>query len=231
MVSIIPKVFLVGGSDFLSRQKAVESIKKKILKEKAGSLHTVIFYSKEIDIKLLQERIATFSFSGDKIIIFKDAYNLAKNVKDYLENNLEAAAKNNYLVFEIEEDYSKFKKDKKIISDSFFSTLFKKASVYNISSSEPKKVSVEDFKWSVRKGELSSSIYILEKIFEQQHQGRELGPQLLGIIISELSVLRHPFYKRENFAYLWAADREIKEKGMDTRLVIQRLLVKLFAKK
>lgn len=230
-VNINPKVFLVGGCDFLSRHKAVQDIKKKILKERASSLHTVTFYNKEIDVKLLQERVFTFSFSRDKIVIFKDAGNLPKSIKDYLLDNWDKITENNYFIFEIEEDCSKSQKDNKLISDKFLNAISKKSVVYNINSPLHRKVSVEDFKWSIRRGDLSGSIYILEKLFEHHGEGKELGPQLLGIIVSEVFSPSHSACKRENFTCLWDTDRAIKEKGMDCRLALQRLIVKLLAGK
>jgi hypothetical protein len=224
MVTTHKKVFLIAGSGFFQRKQAIDNIKKKILLRKQAPLNVLTFYSKEIDIKDLQEKILTFSFDKDKIIIFKDAYRLSRVVKDFLFDNFEKIISNNYMILEIEKDYFQLRKDKKISGDKFFNHIFKEGVSFRVSSQQ-KEVSLEDFKRSIRKKDLSSSLYFLERLFKDGNS-RELGPLILGILVREFSYFKQSDIKEKCFSYLWDTDRAIKERGIETQLAIELLIVK-----
>lgn len=135
----------------------------------------------------------------------------------------------NSIIFETDKDYYQLQRNKKFISDKFFSLVFKKAALFKIASSK-KKVSIEDFFNSVRKNDLASSLFVLESLFTGAAKDKSLGPQIVGFLVGKFSYLGYSAKKDKYFKHLWEADRAIKEKGFDTRLVIETLLVKLFAK-
>ena len=80
---------------------------------------------------------------------------------------------------------------------------------------------------SLRRKDLSSSLYILESLFEGGSKDKLLGVQVIGILVRNSSYLKGSLKKNKSFKYLWEADRAIKEKGGDVRLAIGALLVKL----
>ncbi|UCG35831.1 MAG: hypothetical protein JSW17_03280 [Candidatus Omnitrophota bacterium] len=230
MVNITERVSSVIGIDALARQRAIENIKQRILKDKSRTLNTVIFYPKEINLKDLQEKIITYSFDKDKLIIFKNACRLSADVKKFLFESFKKIVASNYLVFEIERDYFSLVRDSKISSDKFFQLILKKGRVLRISS-YGRKVSIEDFKRSVRRNDLSSSLYVLEKLFVDVGRSREkeYATFLLGVLLTEVSFRRRDSQKEKNLNLLWETDRALKEKGIDSRLALEVLLAKLIA--
>jgi len=226
MVNIRERVFLIVGTDFSQRQRVIENIKKRILKEKASSFNNLIVYSKEANAKDLGEKLFTTSFGKNKIIIFKNVDDLPVEIRKFLFTNLDRILSNNYLIFETDKDYYQFQKNKKFVNDDFFVSVLKKATLSKVASIKG-KVTIEDFMASLRKNNLSESVYITEKLFAGGSKDRILGPQIIGILVSKISFLKDPAKKDKYFKYLWEADRAIKEKGLDSRLVIESLLTKV----
>lgn len=221
------RVFLIAGSDFSQRHRAIANIRERILRDKTASLNTLTFYSKEIDISNFQEKLFNFSFDKEKIIILKDAGRLSKDARAFLGNNLEKIISNNYIILETDDDYFSLRRDKKLSSDKFFSIILKDACIIKVLSSSHES-SLEDFKRNIRKNDLSAAFHVLEKLFEVNAKDRDFGPLLLGVLVREISYMRDPSARGKYFRYLWEADRNIKEKGMDTRLAIEVLLAKMF---
>jgi hypothetical protein len=226
MAKIEDRLFLVASTLFGQRQRAIENIRRSILKSAPSSLHIFTFYSKNIDINELKRKLFTFSFNKDKIIIFKEADALPSNIKDFLFKNIREIISSNFLILEIEREYQSFSRDRKFVSDSFFSFVFKKAKLFKMSSPRL-TASLEDFKRSLRRGNLVSSLYIVEKLFKENAKEKELAMQILGILIREFCNLSNPYEKKRCLNYLREGDRLLKDKGVDSRLAVELLLIKL----
>ncbi len=226
MVNIRERVFLISGTNFLQRQYAIRNIKKRILKGKHTPLDTIIFYAKETKLEDLAEKLLTASFEKIKIAVFKNSQDLSPATRTFLFKNLNKISAANYLIFETDKDYYQFQRNKKFSSDKLFSFILKKAAVFRISSTREKNT-IEDFMSSVRRNDLTTSVYILEKLFKEGSKSKILGPQIIGILVRKLSYLRGSSEKERCFQCLWEADRAIKEKGLDPRLVIETLLTKV----
>lgn len=223
MVTIKDRVFFVYGTDFTARRLIVENIKKKILQGNTSSLSTLIFYPKEINIKDLQEKVLLSSFDKKKVLIFKDIYNLPKEVKDFLYSNFNKIVSNNYLVFEAEADSLG---SKKISADIFFNLIFTKVACHKAGPTVY-KASFDDFKKSIRQNNITQAIYILDKLFEDRASDNEkktLGLQLFGVLVSESSYLKNDILRQKYLNYLWEADRAMKERGFDPRFAIELFL-------
>jgi hypothetical protein len=229
MVKVDTRLFLVVGADFLQRQRAIENIKRRVFKNHPTSLNTLIFYSKEIDLSQLKKKIFTFSFDKEKIVILKNAEFLSKEITDFFFKNIKKILLGNYLIFEIEKDYYNLRKDKNFLSHNFFRLLLSKAKIFKVPSYSS-RVSLEEFKKSIRRRDLDSSLYILEKLFKTQTKEKEIGMQVLGILIKEFSSMQGMLEREKNLSYLWEADRSIKEKRLNYLLVLNRLLVKILGK-
>ncbi|MEI8350408.1 MAG: hypothetical protein WCI77_09700 [Candidatus Omnitrophota bacterium] len=222
------KLFLVASADFSQRYTAIEAIKRKILKEKSTALNILTCYSKDIELKDLQERILTFSFDSQKIVVFKDAYHLSKEVKDFMVKSFKTICSFNYLIFEMEKDYTQLMRDKKIISDKFLGFILRKALRPKLSMAH-KESTLEDFRSALHRNDVASALYILGKLFEAKASEKEreiLGLQIVGLLVSELSYLSNSFVKQKYFDYLWQTDRAIKEKGIEPRFAIELFLSK-----
>ncbi|MFA5007656.1 MAG: hypothetical protein WC546_00300 [Candidatus Omnitrophota bacterium] len=229
MVSTKEKVFFVSGANFSGRRLIIENIKKKTLKGNISSFNILNFYPKEINLKDLQEKVLLSSFDKEKILIFKDAYNLPKEVKDFLYDNFSKAISNNYIIFEAEGNYSL--KNKKIASDKFFNFILSKAACYK-ADTKFYEISFDDFRKSIRQNNVTQAIYVLDKLFEEKASDNEkktLGLQLFGVLISESSYLKNDTLRKKYLNYLWEADRAIKERGLDPRFAIELFLSRSLA--
>ncbi|MCK9573212.1 MAG: hypothetical protein M0R20_02270 [Candidatus Omnitrophica bacterium] len=223
MVVLKDRIFFVSGSDFEGRKLIIENIKKKTLAIGQTSLNVLNFYPKEINIKDLQEKVLLSSFDEKRMLIFKDVYNLSKEVKDFLCNNLDKIVSNNYIVFEAEGDVLK---NKKMSADKFFNFIANSARCYKTSLSEP-ALSFEDFKKSIRQNNAAQAMYVLAKLYQEKSSDSEkkaLGLQLIGVLVSEFSCLKDDVSRKKYFNYLWKADRAIKERGFDPRFAIELFL-------
>ncbi len=226
MVNIRERVFLISGTNFLQRRQAIESIKKRILKEKVTPLDVYTFYGKEAGARDLSEKLFTASFKKTKIIVFKNFQDLSVPARNFLFENLNKILASNYLIFETDRDYYEFQKNKKFLTDKFFNCVLKKAALFRTASVKEKN-SIEDFMGSIRKNDLAASVYILEKLFKSGSKDKVLGPQVIGILVQKFSFLKDSAEKDRCFKYLWEADRAIKEKGLNSRLVIETLLARV----
>lgn len=234
MVGLNNRVFLVTGKDFAQRRLAIDGIKKKVLKKASAYLNILTFYGKEIILKDLKEKIFTFSFEGEKIILIKDADRLSKEIREFLLGNFKKIISCNYLILETEIDYAQLGRDKKISADKFFNFILKHAEIpfkyRNFSTAYG--VSFEAFKKSVRANDLSNSLYILGKLFDNKISDREkeiFGLQILGVLVGECSYLRNPLLREATFKHLWATDRLIKEGAYSPRFALEVLLTKLLS--
>lgn len=225
MVTNSKRVFIVSGTDFFQRKLALDNIKKRLMPQKSGGLNILTFYSREIDIKVFQEKIFTFSFDREKIIVLKNADDLSRETKEFILENYKEIISANFIILEMDRDYWTLQRDKKIANDKFFSFIFKNAVSTN-SGTAAKEVSWDDFKRGIRSRDLNSSMYCLERLFEKNNE-REIGPLILGILVREVACLRDFADREKKLSYLWEADRQIKEKGIDTKLAIEVLLTKL----
>ena len=230
MVSLKQKVFSVVGTDSFGRQQAVRNIRTRILKNKPRSLNTHTIYGNEIELKALQETLATVSFDSEKLVIFKDALRIGVKVREYLYKNLKSILTNNYLVFEMEKDYPQLIKEKRVIGDKLWAAVLKNGVVLKLAS-QKREVTIEDFKFALRRNDLSGTIYALEKLLGEKSAGkeRELAPFILGVLTAEISYRKDLSQKEQAFEYLWQADRQMKEKGLDARMVLEKLVTRLIA--
>ena len=228
MANLKSRIFLICGQDFASRRLIIENIKKTILQKATGSLNTLIFYAKEIDIKDLQEKILLIPFDQKKILIFKDIENIPKAIKDFLLTSITKILSNNYILFETEKNY--FANDRRIAQDKFLSFIFSNSTIFK-AGKYIYQTSFNDFINSIRSGDPASSLYVLSRLFEAKTSDGEkkaLGLQLFGVLVSEVSYLKDKNLREKYFKQLLKTDRMIKEKGMEPRFAIELFLSRSF---
>ena len=224
------RVFSIVGTDSFGRQQAARNIRTRILKDKPRSLNTHTIYGNEVELKELQEILATVSFDSEKLVVFKDALKIGVKIREYLYKNLKSILANNYLIFEMEKDYPKLIKEKKVLGDKLWSTILKDGVVLKLASAK-KEITIEDFKYALRRNDLSGTIYALERLLGEKSAGkeRELAPFILGVLTAEISYRKDLSQKEQAFEHLWQADRQMKEKGLDARMVLEKLITRLIA--
>ncbi|MDD5195020.1 MAG: hypothetical protein PHQ96_05030 [Candidatus Omnitrophica bacterium] len=226
MVVLRDRLFLVIDLQFLQRQRTIDAIKNKIFHNAALSLSTFTFYGKDINIDEFKEKVLTFSFERNKIILIKEAFLLPTQAKDFLFANFAKIIQSNYIILEIEKEYQQFKQDKKVIADTFFNFILKNAAIYK-SDAVSGEVSFEDLKKMVRKNDLAAALYVLERLFAAKPKDELLGVQVLGWLVFQGSYANQPHQKQKYFNCLWEADRAMKENGLSPRLALEIALVKL----
>ncbi|MBP7088388.1 MAG: hypothetical protein KBB01_03720 [Candidatus Omnitrophica bacterium] len=225
MVNFKERVFLVCGANFFHRQQTIDNIKKRLLDKETAAINTFTFYNEEIKVEDLKILI-TPSFNHKKLIIFKDFLHLAVDLKKFILDHFDKILSDTYLVFETEEDYYSLRNNARLISDPFFKTVFDKAAILKIFSNR-RNNSIEDFKKSVKRNNFIASLDIIENLIDSGAKDKDLGPQIIGILTSHFSYLTDSPQRNKYFQYLWEADRSLKELGVNPRLVIEMLLVKL----
>ena len=223
------KIFYVVGNDPLSRKDSVDKLCAGILSEKSKSINIVNLYCDQIEMPKLKEVLLTFSFDGAKIVIFKNVDKLKTPIKKVLDDDFDKIIDVNYIIVEIDKDYAELNRDKKLLADLFFKKVFTLGKGFKASASKDISVSLDDFKQSLRGNDWGRSLFVLDKLFDETGKSYDIGPQILGILNYKFAYSKNREKKKQYFSYLWEADRAIKEKGLNSRLVVERLIVKLFS--
>jgi hypothetical protein len=228
MVELKSKVFLIASCQAAGRQKALAAVKAKLLNKNNSSLNLITLYPRELDLVSLQEKIAVFSFNREKLLIFKDFLTIPVQLKDYIFSHITDIISHNFLVFETARDYGELTKDKAAGKDKLTEFLLKNAFCVKISGVSEYIPSLDGFKSALRKRDLSTVLYVLEKLLlGSKSAASSLAPQILGILTAEFSYLKDYNKKQKSLHYLWQADRAIKEKGLDPRFIMEVVLIKL----
>jgi len=228
MVTIRQRIFMICGAHYFGRQRAIENIKKRF-STKNPSLNTFTFYSKEANPEQVEEALLTASFTDARIVLFKDFTALNAAIRTFLFSHYRQLLQGLYLIFETDKDFYQLQRDRLMTSDSFFNLIMKQASLIRVGSSA-RPVCLQDFIMSVKRHDLSASLYTLERLCETDAKAKILGPQIMGILISHFAYNKNVPSASKQFAYLWQTDRALKEKGIDSRLALETLLVKLFGR-
>lgn len=221
------KIFFICGEDYQKRQIRIENIKKQIFQGKSKP-EILTLYGKDlgrtISLEDLKIKIFSHSFSGIRLIIFKDATALKESVKNFIVKEINKILSCNYLIFDMDFAGLDFRKIKNIRDGNFIRSLSSYSCIYNIPSAFP-EVSLYNFKKSIRKRDLVKSILLLRKLIRENNEKKYLMI-ILGVLIDEFSHQPSPSKRREAFSLLWDTDRKLKTTNL-TSLLLERLLVKL----
>ena len=220
------RLFCVIGLNSAHRQRAIEKVKREILKDKASSLNTHVFYSHELTIEKARELLSAYSFEERRVIIFKRAQDLPLGVTTFLLKELKNVPPSNCIIFEIEREYAKFINDKKVIANKFFPYILRVSTVMKMHSYK-EDISVNKLLFAVRKNDASWALYILERLFIEFKNSSALSLQILGALTRNFSFTPNPGVRKKYFNLIWETDRLIKEKGIDSRLALERLITKI----
>ncbi len=218
-------VFCVIGSEYFHRLKAIERIKKRLTKEETFDVLTI--FPDQITLSGVDEMIRSLGWGRKKILLFKCAQNLPLSLKEFLLKKLITDKNLPHFIFEFDRSYSELIKDKKLKEDTLFRYLIKKATIIK-TFSIPLKDPTFDFINAFYRKDFSQAIYFLEKIFDTSSvHPAVLSTKLLGRLVKSFSYYFVGEEKTKIFSSLWEADRCIKEKGQDPKLVLERLVIKL----
>jgi len=79
------QLYSLIGSDLALKDAAVKKIKQEWLNKESESFNFDTFYSKDLELKVLQERILSLPVNSKKrIILIKDAEDLKEETKDFI---------------------------------------------------------------------------------------------------------------------------------------------------
>lgn len=227
MVEAKVKPHLICGGSPHQRRRSINNVKKEIFKSRGIVLRAITLYGADINLQSFKDLIFTFSFQKKKIILIKDFTSLAKPVRKFIFDNFTKILKNNYLIFDSDSPYSKLQKNKKMLTDDFFNYLFKESIIRQFRP-EPLEVNFDDFRKKLYKNDLDSCLFILEELLSKKGNNKLLATQILGLITSKFSYLHESQKRKEAFSQLWQTDRALKQSNIDVRLLLERLLIKLF---
>ncbi len=228
MVEAKIKPHLICGGNPFKRRRIINNVKKEIFKSQGIVLRAITLYGADINLQSFKDLIFTFSFQKKKIILIKDFTSLVKPIRKFIIDNFTKILKNNYLIFDSDLPYLKLQKNKKMLTDDFFNYLFEEGAVHQFRP-EPLEVNFDDFRKKLYKSDLDSCLFILEELLSKKGNNKLLATQILGLITSKFSYLHESQKRKEAFNQLWQADRALKQSNIDVRLLLERLLIKLFA--
>lgn len=228
MVGAKSKTYLVSGGKPSQRRQVINNIKREIFKSQGGTFRVVTLYGGDIKPDPFKDLVFTFSFQKKKIILIKNFISLSKSVRKFIFDNFSKILQNNYLIFDSEKPHPLLKKNKKIAADDFFNYVLEKSIAYQ-GKAGAAEITFDDFRKKLYKNDLDSCLFILEELLSKKGQNKFLATQILGLITSKFSYLRESREKEEAFNQLWQTDRALKQSNVDIRLLMERLLVKLFA--
>ncbi|MCF7872749.1 MAG: hypothetical protein K9L80_00875 [Candidatus Omnitrophica bacterium] len=221
------KTYLVSGGSLTQRRKIINNIKRDIFTGEKSRLRAVTLYAGDINLDSFKDLVFTLSFQKKKVVLIKDFISLSKPIRKFLFENIQKILNYNYIIFESEIPYFSLGKKKKIASDSLFKYIIKNSKRYN-ERALPAEISIEDFRNQLYRNNLSSCLFILEELLSSKTKSNKIAPQILGLIIAKFSYLKNSDNQEEAFNQLWQADRALKQSNIDIRILIERLLIKLF---
>jgi DNA polymerase III delta subunit len=223
------KVFCVIGEDFSASQAALTAIKNNLLQGANQALNFSVLYSHELTVKKAKDILFSYSFEGDKIVLFREAQNLSKEVKALFTEQWEDILKQNYLIFDIASDHEEFMRSKKNAADPFYKLLFKTSQLQKLRSFGD-NFNIFKLIGAIRKHNLNSALYILENLFLEFKNETKVGMQILGMLIKEFSRPQTVRGRRQKYLKLiWDADRMMKVQGADHKLALSVLITRLIS--
>ncbi|MCF7873623.1 MAG: hypothetical protein K9L84_02675 [Candidatus Omnitrophica bacterium] len=228
MVGAKSKAYLVSGGKPFQRRKIINNIKRDIFKNEGSALRAVTLYAGDLNLDSFKDLVFTLSFQKKKVILIKNFISLAKPAREFLFANIQKIFDYNYIIFESEIPYFSLKKKKKIISDVFFSYVLEK-SIRHEGKVYPAELSIDDFRKQLYRNDLKSCLFILEELLGSKTKGKAVATQILGLVTAKFSYINSSRKKEKAFDQLWQADRALKQSNTDIRLLMERLLIKLFA--
>ncbi len=220
-------IFFVVGLDFNGRKRAIDNIKAKLLTKGISSFNIHIYYSKEIDLNKLMSLVFSVPMGEKRVIVFKNAHELRKDVKELFINRIKEIVRYNYLIFDIEKDASALREDRLFVNDKFFRYFVGRSTLLRISSFTP-DISIRKLTYSIRKHSLEDSLYTLENIFSNTNKNKDIvGMQIMGAITRSFSYVNSPLEKRRCFELIGETERLLKERRVDSKTALELLITKL----
>lgn len=214
------KIYLILSSDYsLRSQKITEIINKN-----NNLLSSQVYYGDNCDLMGLAETWKGFSFSGNNIIVLKNALNLTQKSKEFICSLLKSyPSTDNYLVFDVDTDLSLDEFKKKYSQDVLWGILLQKAKVIYCRS-KLQNVSLGLFVWALRQRKKEKIFSVIHKIYQNENFNElQLSLSILGIIIREYVKINYEDKKRV-FPRIWDTERQIKEGKLKGLLAVELLL-------
>jgi len=220
------RIFIVVGLDFASRKLAIDNLKKRLIPQNS-CLSFQSYYGRDIDLNKLRSFFLNLSFDKERIVVFKESSLLSKEVKDFLYKNVKEIIKNNYLIFEFEENYFFLKRNKRFIEDKFFGHILRYASLIKIASFTG-DVSIRKLMDTIKSNKLQDALYVLESVFDNAGKNKDfVGMQVLGAITKSFSYMHNAAEKKRCFNLIWDTERILKNRKIESKTALQILITKL----
>ncbi len=207
-------VYLLIGQDPQAKEIQLNKIKQEFLPQELRDFNLDVLYSKEINLKAIQEKFLSLPLkSAKRIIVIKDAQSLDEQSRDYLLNYCKKPQQGLVLVLDFEHyDYK----------DEFIKNISRRALVIRFQQT----VNPDAFTLS-RQIELKKTDLSLRLLNQLLSNGEPAEKILGGLRYAWERQNIQTLQARKKFKLLLACDIEIKTGRLKPALALEKLIVSL----
>lgn len=207
-------IYLFCGQDSFSKDIKLKQLKEKFLAKDIEDFNLDILYAKELNLRVLQERILCLPIkAGKRIIIIKDAQELKEDSKEFLLNYAKASHPAILLILDVNRQDPK---------DEFIKRLSRCAQIFRFQENRP----LDTFILS-RYIDAKKTDYAL-RILSQLLENGEKPERILGGLRYSCQVSNfEPFKARKKLKLLLDCDIEIKTGRLKPDFALEKLVVSL----
>jgi DNA polymerase III delta subunit len=217
--------YLFIGQDSVSKDIKLKKIKEEFLTKEVEAFNLDILYTKELNLKVLQEKLLCLPIKAKKrILVIKDAQDLKGDIKEFIINYLRKPHPQIILILDITSTYQTNLKTRqaKIHLDEFIKRIGSYSQICRFREPLP----INTFVLS-RQIELKRPHFAL-KVLNQLLQNGERPEMILGGLRSnyERNVFK-PLERRKRLKLLLNCDIEIKTGRLKPELALEKLVAGL----
>ena len=219
MVKKESSVYLFIGQDTLSKDTRLKKLKEEFLSPHTQYFNLDVLYAKELDLKVLQERLLCLPLRAKKrIVVIKDSQNLKKDIKEFIIQYVKKPLAKIILVLDI---------NKYLPQDEFIRQISRHSEV-----SRFKEDAYLDTFALGRAIDSKKSNYALLVLNQLLRNGEKPERILGGLRYSWENSIADVFQTKKKLRLLLGCDIDIKTGRLKAAFALERLVVSLcsFAK-
>lgn len=190
----------------------ISQIITKIFPQERRNVFNIINIYPDTDLEYIKATLYNVTFGEKVLVIFRHIDLYKRELRDFIFENLSNIRKHNHILFYIEKDLNSF--TQQASSDKLLTYILKqvkRGSTYN-------RKPLSNLVRYIKSNNTSLALNELDKILRETEPRQE--NRILGYLWKSLPEERF-------FEYFLEADRLIKEKGIDFKLALVLLVIKL----
>jgi DNA polymerase III delta subunit len=205
--------YLFVGEDEFSKDIKLQKIKQELFLPRLESFNFEILYSKDLDLKTLQERLLVFPIKAkQRLILIRNAAALSKDIKQYLLTFLKKPFTHISLILDAR------RIDRQ---DHFFSQISRRVKIINFH--QTRDINAFALAGQINQKRIRSAMRILAQLLLQgERPERILGALRYQLDKERLSVIE----RKRRLAFLLNCDTDIKTGRLKPRFALERLLIR-----